>query len=322
MYRPLVRTRHSRSLRLASALPSLPSKCLTQRRNRPHFSVDITGVMGMGAVLSHAIRFCRYAETQGWLPQISSSNPLYSVGPGVDCLTPYLETATSRLALRPLRFQHSESFFHLPIPKSLELEDASRIFWEFFRPREFVVAQVDALLADVAIQQFDLSLHYRGTDKFIEANTVSFESFEDAIIRHTLAGGRLRHVFLATDDGSFEAKMRARWPDTEFTTFNLGGPCAPGIPRHFSDISPQDKALESIVNMLLLARAPTCIRSSSYMSGMSKILNPELRTVTVNRTLKGRLLFPEWEIVSCESNQGCPPGNNRQREHRSSRMTR
>lgn len=298
LYPPLVKVRHAPPVRIVAALPIVPSQVLRARRNAPVFAVDIEGVMGMGAVLSHGLRLCRYAESHGLVPRITSTNPLYSAGPGQDCLGPYLGSAEqAAVQVLPLRYRHSESLFHLRIPRRLRLDHANRLLAAWFRPREAITAAVDSVLAEAGRSSFDLTIHVRGTDKILEAEAVSFTTVEAAVARHVSAGGALDHVFLATDDAAFEAFARARWPGTAFTTYNLGGPPSPsGWPRHFSGMPPEQKALEALVNMVLLSKAPRCIRTSSYMSAISKILNPVLITETLNRMRAGSRLFPEHEI--------------------------
>lgn len=307
MYAVLVKARHSHPVRMGSAMAMLPSQYLRARANPRSFAVDIEGVMGMGAVLAFALRLYHHAELRGLEPHIVSTNPLYSSGPGIDCLAPYLGAEGRPSALRrPLRFRNSESLFHLHIPCHLPLSTASRLFWTHLTPKDAVRRRVDAVLAAVPDRRFDLSLHYRGTDKFLEAERTGFGTFEAAIGRHQAGGGLLRHVFLATDDPAFEELARERWPATVFSTFNLGAPKDVGTPRHFSEMRPEDKALEAIVNMFLLAEAPRCVRTSSYMSALSKIVNPTLRTVTLNRTFNRALAFPEHEIVAGEAGPTVP----------------
>jgi len=77
-------------------------------------------------------------------------------------------------------------------------------------------------------------------------------------------------------------------------------PSPPGTPRHFSALSPADKALEALVNIHALARAPVCIRTSSYLSAISALVAPAMRTVTVNRTIGRAAPFPEAELLACE----------------------
>lgn len=300
-YGPLVKARHSYPMRMASGLAVLPSQHLRARRNPGTLAVDIEGVMGMGALLAFALRLYHYAEVQGLRPRIVSTNPLYSTGRGVDCLEPHLGSDHHSFPpSQALRFHNFESLFYLRIPRHLSLERASSLFWRYLPPRKEINQLVDSALVKVPTGQFDLSLHYRGTDKVLEAEAAKLNLVEAAVGRHQAAGGLLRHVFLATDDPAFERFVIDRWPRTTFSTFNLGRPADAEVPRHFSNLRPEDKTVEAIVNMLLIARAPACIRTVSYMSALSKIMNPTLRTHTLNRTFDGSKAFPEHEILADE----------------------
>lgn len=281
----------------------LPSQYARARRNYPYFAVDIESRMGMGAVLAHAIVLIRYAEMHRLVPRVTSTNPLFARG-GRDFLREYLGPnagAAETDWVRPLRFRNLESVFHLGVQHHVSIADANRIFWTYLHPKPVLADRVEGVLRDLAIAQFDLSIHYRGTDKVLEGALVGHESFERAISRHVDGGGAFDVVFLATDDARFDEFVRSRWPDTSFISFNCGHPSDPSVARHFSDMPPQDKAIEALVNILLLARAPKCIRTTSYMSAMSKIANQELVTETLNRTYLDSRLFPEHEVIAEET---------------------
>lgn len=300
LYRHLVRSRHSQLLRRAAALARLPEQLVRTRRNNPFFAVDIRARMGMGAVVSHAIVLIHHAEAHGLLPRISSTNPLFSRG-GRDFISEYLGPGgtIAEAHLRPLRFDNLESVFHLRLAHHLPIVQANRIFWTYLHPKPVVTDRAETLLHDLGISQFDLSIHYRGTDKVLEGALVAYEDVEQAVTRHVDDGGRLDVVFLATDDVRFDRFVRSRWPKTLFVSFTLGRP-DPSVPRHFSDMPPEDKAIEALVNILLIARAPKCVRTTSYMSAISKIANPSLLTKTLSRTYADSRLFPEHEVLASE----------------------
>jgi hypothetical protein len=288
-------------MRRAAALAILPGQLVRARHNYPYFAVDIRARMGMGAVVTHAIVLVHHAEAHGLIPRISSTNPLFSRG-GRDFLSEYLgsDGTIPEAHLRPLRFDNLESVFHLGLAHHLPIAQANRIFWTYLNPKPVVTDPAEAVLQDLGISQFDLAIHYRGTDKVLEGALVAYEDVEQAVTRHVEDGGRLDVVFLATDDARFDRFARSRWPDTLFVSFTLGRPKDPSVPRHFSEMPPEDKAIEALVNILLIARAPKCVRTTSYMSAISKILNPDLDTKTLSRTYIDSPLFPEHEVLASE----------------------
>ena len=302
LFTPLSKAKHSRASRILVATAWMPSQLLRARHNRPYFSVNIGSSKGMGAVLSEALLMCHYAELNGLTPRIISTNPLYTTKTAEDFLSRYLGTETEKNPpdLRPMQFHTLWSFYHLNFLEHMPLALANRLFWTYFPPKPIIADKVDAVLAGIPNHKFDLSIHYRGTDKVLEAPLIDFEVYEKAILAYQAGGGSLHSVFLATDDTDFETFVRNRFSATRFTTYNLGTSIHTTRGRHFSDMSPEDKAVESLVNIFLLAAAPTCIRGASYMSAISKILNPALRTVSLNRTHWGSSGFPELEILAEE----------------------
>jgi hypothetical protein len=298
LFKPLSKAKHSRASRILAATVSLPSQLIRKRHNRPYFAVNIASAKGMGAVLTEALLMCHYAEKNGLIPHITSTNRLYITGLGEDFINLYLGLAGQNqlTVLRPMHFTTLWSFYHLKFAQHMPLAEANHLFWTYFPPKPIITERVDAVLAGVPNRKFDLSIHYRGTDKAREAPLVSYEVFEQAILNFQAGGTDLNFVFLATDDRKFETFIRQRFPNTVFATYNLGTTIDTSCGRHFSNMSPVDKGIEALVNMFLLSAAPTCIRGVSYMSAISKILNTDLRTVTLNRTHWGSSSFPEYEI--------------------------
>ena len=284
----------------------MPVQVLRQRRNRPFFAVDLVSRYGMGALLSDALLCCAYAEDSGLIPRITSTNPLYASEPGHDFLARFFLNPPAgpvEKALQPMPLRTLYSFYHLDFKQHVPLDRASHLFRSHFAPRPALSDRIEAVREQAPGRRFDLSIHYRGTDKAREAPLVDFTHFEQAV-RNASGAKDPGTVFLATDDTAFEDFIRKRFPSTAFTTFNLGQPADASGGRHFSNLDPHDKALEALVNMFLLAAAPVCIRSSSYMSAMSKVIDPALRTVSLNRTHTGSDLFPEREILANEARTG------------------
>jgi hypothetical protein len=302
LFAPLSKAKHSRASRIIVATLWLPSQLIRKHLNYPYFAVNISSAKGMGAVLVEALLMCHYAEKNGLTPRITSTNRLYAPRSSEDFINLYLGPADQVHGpnLRPMRFNTLWSFYHLNFAHHMSLAEANQLFWAYFPPKPMIIGRVDAVLAGIPNRKFDLSVHYRGTDKVLEAPLVGFEVYEKAILDYQARGGSLQSVFLATDDTDFEAFVRQRFPRTVFTTYNLGSTFDTSRGRHFSDMNPEDKSIEALVNMFLLAAAPTCIRGASYMSAISKILNPALRTVSLNRTHWGSSGFPEYEILAEE----------------------
>jgi hypothetical protein len=89
-FAPLSKVKHSNASRMLVATLWMPSQILRARHNRPYFAVDISSAKGMGALISEALLMCKYAEMNGLIPHIVSTNPLYAGNSGKDFLRLYL----------------------------------------------------------------------------------------------------------------------------------------------------------------------------------------------------------------------------------------
>lgn len=294
-YPVLMRLKSSPAAGIGKALPGAVPYWLARRRGGDTIGLDLRAPMGMGALIAHAILYHAHFEREGTALRVRSGNPLYSQG-GEDVLAAFFEREPWPADLRPLS-PAAEAFVlafvrlhHLP------LAEARRIMARHFRPNARLREAIAGAAGEDA--RFDLSIHFRATDKYLESGRVTHQRMFAALDPH-LDGRARPHVFLATDEPAFAAAARARYPQARWSTFTLGE-VEDGTPRHFSSLSPEAKATEALVNIHLLARAPLCVRTSSYLSAISALVNPQLRTVTISRTLAKRSPFPEHEILQAE----------------------
>lgn len=265
---------------------------LVERRMRPGvLAVDINARIGMGAILSWALRYYALAEAHGEKADIVSTSPLYSAN-GEDMFARFFERPSS--GGRMLGRLASE-WLAVRTPLRLPLSRAEALFAEHFRPNAYLRQKIEAAAGG---EPFDLSIHFRGTDKFLESGSVDQANMLATVERHLPRDAKT--VFLATDEPGFSSAVRSRFPHVRFVSYDLGD-VKEGVARHFSSMDPNEKALEALVNIFLLARAPVCVRTSSFLSAVSRVANPQLRTVTINRTKRGNGRFPEYETLTAEA---------------------
>ena len=293
----LVKARSSDTVRAGKALLGYPAYAGRRRAAGDRLAIDLAGEMGLGATLSQALLCHAFAETQGLAPAIVSSNPLYADAPGEDFLASYFDRPPAPARAAMLYGPSLDWAFRRVLPRSVELGEAARLFARHFPLREDIARAVEEVMDGRAA--FQASIHYRGTDKALESGHIHHDTIFAETDRLMAGLGPQPDIFLATDDQAFEQALRRRYDRARFTTFNLGT-TKPGEPRHFSALPARDKAREALLNILLIARAPLCVRTSSYLSAVSRIVNPAMRTRTVNLTLKGSRLFPECEVLAAE----------------------
>lgn len=271
--------------------------------------VDIRGSRGMGALIMEALILTAHAESIDRVPDIRSSNPLYCPKGVSDLLSHFMGAGAPQKPGGgwPLVFRHFFSLQSLGLNRRLTIPQAHLLFWKYFKPRDVVQCRVNEVLAGVPEARFDLSPHYRGTDKHLEAPPVSHEQFADAVSEFCLAHPATVQVFLATDDLRCEAVLRQRFKELIFTTFELASPLDSEAGKHFSSMRPEDKAVEALGNALLISHAQHCIRTSSYLSALSVIMNPRMTTRTLNTDNWGSTTFPERDILDRERELAAQP---------------
>lgn len=302
--RPLARRALGSDLgRSLKASPGFLPFRLARRGGAP-IEADIGIRMGMGAILAHAIRLWAWAEDNGVALTLRSSCPLYS--DNGDFLARFLDPAalstgprTAQLAAsvrpgRQLSAAASEWMMRYEMPRHISLPRASDIAARHLRPGPALRAELARLGAG---GPFDMAIHFRGTDKFRESGAVDIGTLKTAAAPYL---ARATRVFLATDIAEAATAIRTAWPQIAFVSYDLGT-VADGQPRHFSDLPADEKAREALVNIFMIADAPLCVRTSSYMSSLARVLNPDQRTITINRTLTAGTPFPERQILEHES---------------------
>lgn len=260
--------------------------------NEGALDIDLSNKIGMGAMLAYALRLHAFADLTHRQATIISTSRLY--GTGGDVFSEFFHRPTPVADWKPSNALVNDWLLLRAAPWTMSLDTAHLLFRRYFRPKP--------ILEEHIREPFDLSIHFRGTDKVSESGFVAQDRMLDAIADYARDRGAGKSIFLATDEASFEAVLRERFASARIATFNLGHVNS-GVARHFSQLPPQDKALEALVNIFQIANARVCVRTSSYLSAMSKIVNPDLETRTINLNAFSHI-FPEDQILKLEAKNG------------------
>jgi hypothetical protein len=308
VYGVLRKIRNSEAVRSALVLPVVPLNLRNQHRNGDYFAFDIAGKMGLGAMFTHVVKLLKYADDHNRIPVVRFTNPLYSTARGEDWFNVVLTSnhswvpgSNKNQELRALRVINQKSYLGFQVAKSMSIVEANELFFRHCRISQKITDICDKAMETYGLSSFDMSIHYRGTDKNLEAHPVSFETVAASVRAVANMNSHLKTVFLATDVREFEYFIKEAFPEFRFFTYNLGSSDEGGVPCHFSSLPGETKAVEALVNILLLGRSVVCIRTTSYLSAWSKIFNPALKTFTLNRPHANAWAFPEAQICDQEA---------------------
>ena len=208
---------------------------------------------------------------------------------------------------RPFPVTEAESEFHrkhvtnfdelgFTITPEPTLAEAHTLFFARLAVAPDVLAEVDAFVADTFGGRV-LGIHYRGTDKYREAEPVSYEAMR-ANAAELMATGDFEAVFVTSDEAGFVTFMEESFPHARV------------ISRPNDERSSDWKAIhldrsagysligyEALCNALLLSRCDMLLRTTSFLSAWSAIFSPAIQIRTLNAPREKMLWYPEREIM-------------------------
>lgn len=188
--------------------------------------------------------------------------------------------------------------------RELDFALANKLFDKYFAIKPHVLEKVERFANEHFGAGEVLGVHYRGTDKIIEASRVGYEDVTGKIKRFLAAHPNYKTVFLASDETPF----------IEYLTQNLRGVRVVAnedvlrVATNRPDETPVHKQWgvdnylkgeEALVNCLLLARCATIIKTASLLSAWAKIFNTHQKIIMLN--LPTYDWFPERDIVREQS---------------------
>ena len=124
-----------------------------------------------------------------------------------------------------------------------------------------------------------IGVHYRGTDKSVDAPRVAYPDVEIAIRQRMSSDGC--RIFVATDEQGFVDYMQQRFPERV-----LSRPMFRSSDGRPIDIVNADgnftKGFDAVVDCLLLSRTHSLVRTASNLSLCATFFNPRLPSVILN----------------------------------------
>lgn len=175
-------------------------------------------------------------------------------------------------------YQHGEQ---LPRARAFQLID------RYIRPRPHIREKVDAFVRMHFAGFHVLGIHYRGTDKWVEARRVPYAEI-CAAVRDALGaqdGGRYR-LFVASDEQGFVDHMEREFPGKVSSWCTLRAPEANPEDSDPIDFAMGDnfrKGEDAVIDCLLLSRCDALIRTLSSLGLCAGFFNPAIPVRLLNQ---------------------------------------
>jgi hypothetical protein len=296
--------RRSERFKNSISTPGRISLHAQQRLNRGYFAIEIRAHSGFFSVMQMVLFILMYCDERRLTPLISARGGIYGDAEGkVDWFATFFDTVdTSQRPGASVRLRTSVVHdlgglgFRRRYEPRLELKRSSALFHAHYQPAAPIRAEVEAIRARLGISAATLGVHFRGTDKKLEAHTIGWEEFCSLIDRTLAEQPQLTNLFVSSDEQAFLDFFVKR-------AFAVPVSVAPArllstgdTPVHFSGHPGLAIGREALVASLLLASCGYLVKTPSYLSAWSKIFSPSLPVRLAVPPLQSAFWFPDSEI--------------------------
>jgi hypothetical protein len=181
----------------------------------------------------------------------------------------------------------------------LSLSTAPALVRRYIGVKPSVLDKVDTFCNTHLKERRVLGLHYRGTDKRVEAPRMRYSQVCDTVARFLEDNDEYDSLFVASDESDFvryvENAFKNALPviyhdDRERSQGTVGVHQTPSGDRF-------RRGEEAVLNCLLLSRCAALIKTPSILSGWSKLFNPALDVTMLASPFERHLWFPDRELV-------------------------
>jgi len=181
-------------------------------------------------------------------------------------------------------------------PTYKKIEFAYKAQYEMSKERAYALIQkyihvlphIDQKVQEFCKENFDghfvIGLHYRGTDKSTEAESVSYDQIQAALAPVLLAHkDEAVKIFLATDDAFFAQRFQKDFSNYVVMRNTLRSNTQEGIHAR-KDLNGYRKGEEAVIDCLLLARCSFLLKMASNLSDCSLRFQPDLPVIHLNKS--------------------------------------
>lgn len=269
---------------------------LTSTARRGVLAIDFRNDIGLGARLIWVLNVLAYCDERRVDAVVRFSFPSE---PDVDFFGPFFTLAPISGEARSAVPSFSVVRRISAVPhRDVSLERASELIGRYLVVEEDLRGEVDALWARNGITGSVLGVHYRGTDKSWEAPRVDYAAMSDEVFHYLAIHPQTAAIFVSSDEQQFIEHAREAFgalPVFNRADFRRAATLDP-VYRDLDEIVQIQR--DAVVNCLALARCDALIKTASFLSAFSALLNPAMDVTIVNSPYSSALWFPERELLA------------------------
>ena len=257
--------------------------------------IEVRSNQGLGAKLRVALEVISFCDAQGLQPHLRFTYPWSPDQDLFGCLfamrTP--PSADSEFIIIEKKYWLP---FHPTVDITLNIVRSNFLVEKYLRVRNHVRAEVDEFCQKHFSNKEILGVHFRGTDKSVEAPVVSYDKCLRNICSYIDRYPETGAIYLSSDENRFINYIATHFDRRPIITRNDFHRSNTHMPVHLNPAIDNRAVIhDALVNCLILARSAALMKTSSYLSAFSKIFNPNLPIIMLNRPRND--WFPEREIL-------------------------
>lgn len=260
---------------------------------------------GFFAQLTWFVYLVYYCKSSGISPMIYLRDNRYNTGAELqnDILSSRFDTNWRNESLEDSEVITVKHPKHLPMflakVKKMNLADEISIISEYLKPSLRIEEIVSDFISKKKLESY-LSIHIRGTDKYLEAPSVSTNEFFMEIGKHLdLTTREKLDIFIASDSsyelGKLTELISSQFPNIRtISTNSIRSPKDTSIlyDRSFAISDQISLGDEALIDCILLSKGQVLIRNSSYLSNFSLYFNRTLKVINLNIPYSSQKGFP------------------------------
>ena len=158
-------------------------------------------------------------------------------------------------------------------------EKAHELIVKYLRVKPEILQKVHKFSLQYLQAPFVIGVHYRGSDKWLESNFVSYTQMIDRVVE-CIHDHPDAVVFVSTDEQGFLDAIQQVLPNQ--VVFTQSARSQDNKPLHYNTEDGYIQGKEALIDCLLLSKSDLLIRTNSNLSAVSAFFNPKMKVINVN----------------------------------------
>lgn len=275
---------------LSFCLPDYVSSFVisNQESNTPPFTILRSRNYGMFSIFGDVLCLCKFYEKgdyQGIEVDFLDEGLYYDAEKGMNWWTYYCEPISygKKNKSDNIKVIQGYPYDNINITENeTTVREANALIQKYIHIRPEIQKEVDDFVRENFVNNYVIGVHYRGTDKYIEAVRVNYDDVRQRIqkIMDENANEPIK-IFIATDEDAFIQYMKEAFGKSICYNKNVARSSSKK-PIHTTHKNPYQSGKEALVDCLLLSRGSILIRTSSNLSLWSTFFNPDIPVIELS----------------------------------------